>query len=50
MSGTWELDDESVHVNWFGVAGRPPRKALIAEVERLSSILERDLRWSIAPG
>ncbi len=44
VRGTWELDDDNVRVAWFGEAGRPPRKALRAEVTRLSSILDRDLR------
>jgi hypothetical protein len=44
VRGTWELDSDRVRVAWFGEAGRPPRAALRAEVSRLSSILERDLR------
>jgi DNA glycosylase AlkZ-like len=43
VSGTWELDGKQVRVAWFREAGRPPQKALKAEVERLSSILDRDL-------
>jgi hypothetical protein len=44
VSGTWELDGDHVRVGWFGEAGTPPRKALRAEVDRMSSILGRDLR------
>jgi winged helix DNA-binding protein len=44
VSGTWELDRDDVRIAWFGEVGRPPRKALRAEVGRLSSILGRDLR------
>jgi len=44
VSGTWELDADHVRVSWFGEAGAPPRKALRAEVDRMSSILGRDLR------
>ena len=39
VRGTWELDGQVVRVAWFREAGRPPRKALEAEVARLSSIL-----------
>ena len=48
VCGTWELDGDSVRVGWFEEAGRPPRKALHAEVSRLSSILDRDLRPAIS--
>ena len=43
VSGTWKLDGNHVRVAWFAEAGRPPRKALRAEVGRLSSILGRGL-------
>jgi len=49
VCGTWELDGERVCVAWFSEAGRPPRKALDAEVARLSSILDRHLRAAISP-
>jgi hypothetical protein len=49
VCGTWELDVELVRVAWFEEAGRPPRKALEAEVARLSSIFDRDLRAAISP-
>ena len=44
VCGTWELDGDDVRIAWFAEAGRQPRAALGAEVARLSSILERDLR------
>ncbi|MDQ3672438.1 MAG: winged helix DNA-binding domain-containing protein [Actinomycetota bacterium] len=47
VCGTWELDGDGARVSWFGEAGRPPRTALRAEVTRLSSILDRDLRPEI---
>ena len=47
VSGTWELDGDEVRVAWFKEAGRPPRKALEAEIERLSSILDRNLRAAV---
>jgi winged helix DNA-binding protein len=48
VCGTWELDSDRVRVAWFREAGKPPRKALDAEVGRLSSILDRDLRGAIS--
>jgi hypothetical protein len=48
VRGTWTLDGELVRITWFGETGRPPRKALEAEVARLSSILDRDLRASLS--
>jgi len=44
VKGTWDLDGDDVRVGWFKEAGTPPRTQLKAEVERLSSILGRDLR------
>jgi hypothetical protein len=44
VCGTWELDVDLVRIAWFGEAGTPPRKALRAELVRLSSILDRELR------
>ena len=40
---------DEVRVAWFREAGRRPRQALKAEVERLSSIIGRDLRLAISP-
>ena len=47
VRGTWERDDDEVRVTWFREGGKPPRTALASEVERLSSILGRDLRPTI---
>lgn len=44
VSGIWQLDGEVARVSWFGEAGRVPRGAIRDEVERLSSLLGRDLR------
>jgi hypothetical protein len=44
VCGTWEPVGDEVQVAWFREAGRPPKKALKAEVARLSSILDRDLK------
>jgi hypothetical protein len=49
VCGTWELAGDRVLVAWFKEAGRPPRKALGTEVERLSTILDRTLRATITP-
>ena len=47
VSGTWERDGREVRIGWFKEAGRLPRHALKAEVGRLSTILDRDLRATI---
>ncbi len=44
VCGTWELDGDEASVSWFKETGKVPRRALSEEVERLGSILERDLR------
>jgi Winged helix DNA-binding domain len=44
ICGTWELDGVEARVTWFGETGRPPRSRIDAEVSRLASILERELR------
>jgi hypothetical protein len=41
------LDGDVARISWFSEAGRPPRDALKAEVARLSSALERDLRAKV---
>jgi hypothetical protein len=50
VRGTWDLDRHSVRVAWFGERGRPPRKALAAEVERLGAILQRELDLVMVDG
>jgi hypothetical protein len=47
VTGTWELDGEQVRIAWFEEAGRPPRKALREEVDRLGAILDREMREEI---
>jgi hypothetical protein len=47
VCGTWELDGENASIAWFREAGRPPRRALQAEVARLAAILDRALRPAI---
>jgi hypothetical protein len=48
VAGTWELDADRVEVAWFREAGKPPTAALDAEVARLSSILDRELRVTVS--
>jgi len=48
VSGTWELVGDRVRVAWFKEAGKPPRTSLEAEVKRLGSILDLELRPSIS--
>jgi hypothetical protein len=43
IRGTWKLDGDEVQIAWFRECGRPPRKAIAAEVSRLSAIVGRDL-------
>jgi hypothetical protein len=47
VSGTWELDRDTVRVGWFAESGRPRRRELDAEVERLGSILGRPLKTEL---
>ena len=47
VHATWELVGERVLVAWFREAGAVPRKALRAEVARLSTILDRELRLEV---
>jgi hypothetical protein len=48
VSGTWSLEGEELNITWFAEAGTLPRKALNAEVDRLSSILGRALTPVVA--
>jgi hypothetical protein len=50
VCGTWELDREAVRGTWFSEAGQLPRGALQEEVERLSSIVGRNLRPEFSRG
>jgi hypothetical protein len=47
VKGTWERAGDEVRIGWFKEAGTPPRSQIKSEVERLSSILGRDLRAAI---
>ena len=50
VSGTWELDGDSVRVAWFREAGTLPLRRLRAEVGRLGATLDRRLELSLVPG
>jgi Winged helix DNA-binding domain len=43
VSGTWKIAADTVQVAWFNETGAVPRSGLRAEVERVSTILGRDL-------
>lgn len=43
VHGTWELKGDRVEIAWFSEAGKPPTKALLAEVAGLSKIVGRVL-------
>lgn len=47
IRGTWKIAADAVQVTWFKEGGAVPRSGLRAEVERLSTILERDLRLAL---
>jgi hypothetical protein len=48
VCGTWELDGDEVRISWFQESRRLPKRALREEVERLASILGRELRAVIS--
>ena len=48
VTGTWKVAADKIQVAWFSEAGAVPRSALHGEVERLSTILGRDLVLAVA--
>ena len=48
VTGTWKVAADKIQVAWFSEAGAVPRSALQGEVERLSTILGRDLVLAVA--
>jgi winged helix DNA-binding protein len=48
VSGTWQLDGETVRIAWFKEAGRVPRKGLDEDVERLTELLGKQLAVDVA--
>jgi DNA glycosylase AlkZ-like len=49
VSGTWELNDDQVVVDWFTELGRPPKPQLAAEAERLAALVGRPLTLRVSP-
>jgi hypothetical protein len=47
VRGTWELGDDRITITWFKEAGAMPRTAVQAEVKRLATILDRELRLEV---
>ena len=47
ICGTWELVRDEARIAWFRETGRPPRRAIGAEIARLASILGRELRAEV---
>jgi hypothetical protein len=47
VAGTWSATRDELVTTWFTEAGPPPRKALTAEITRLSTILDHPLRPTI---
>jgi hypothetical protein len=43
VAGTWQREGDVVRIGWFGERGKPPRRAIAAEVERLGEIIGRPL-------
>jgi hypothetical protein len=48
VRGTWQLDGGTVRVAWFAEAGRPPRRAIAAQVDALGDVLGRELGVEVA--
>jgi hypothetical protein len=48
IRGTWQLAGDRVRVAWFKEAGSVPRTALHDEVERLATIVGRELRLEVS--
>jgi hypothetical protein len=50
VAGTWKLDGEVARLSWFREAGRPPRRALAQQVERIASVMGRPLKAEVTVG
>ena len=48
VNGTWVVAEDQVMVAWFKEAGAVPRTPLQAEVDRLSTMLGRELRLKVS--
>lgn len=48
VRGTWELKGDRITVGWFKEGGKPPKRALDAEIARLSTILGHKLNHAVS--
>jgi Winged helix DNA-binding domain len=48
VCGTWAVNGDEARIAWFAEAGPHPRRALEAEVVRLSAIVGRDLQRALS--
>jgi hypothetical protein len=48
VTGTWELSRDEATVAWFREAGKPPTRALSAEVARIAKIVGGDLSLDLS--
>jgi Winged helix DNA-binding domain len=48
VGGTWALDGDRIDVSWFRESGRVSRKAVNTEVDRLATILGRELEVAVS--
>jgi hypothetical protein len=44
VAGTWALKGDTVSIDWFEPRQAPAGAAVAAEVQRVSLVLDRDLR------
>jgi Winged helix DNA-binding domain len=49
VSGTWRRAEDLVSVSWFPEVGKPPRRRLGEEVDRLATVIGRPLRLTLVP-
>jgi hypothetical protein len=47
VNGTWKLEGNTVSIDWFPEAGRPPRAAIAEEVARLSVLMGHQLSQAL---
>lgn len=50
VAGTWSAAADELTVSWFAERGKPPRKAIEHEAEKLGDLLDRPLRTAISIG
>jgi hypothetical protein len=47
VAGVWNIDDATLAIELFDEAGKPDRKALDAEAERIGRFVDRELQMSV---